>query len=84
MSTPTFPASARVQHWRDAQARPRPNPRPLCRGGATEGRWVPFEEKMARLAAQWRGQQADARRLDKEIDDNLKRLGFGVNKEETR
>ena len=45
---------------------------------------VPFEEKMARLAAQWQGQQADARRLDKEIDDNLKRLGFGVNKEETR
>ena len=45
---------------------------------------VPFEEKMTRLAAQWQGQQADARRLDKEIDDNLKRLGFGVNKEETR
>ena len=39
---------------------------------------------MTRLAAQWQGQQADARRLDKEIDDNLKRLGFGVNKEETR
>ena len=45
---------------------------------------VPFEEKMAKLAAQWRGQQADARRLDKEIEDNLNRLGFGVNKEETR
>ena len=45
---------------------------------------IPFEEKMAKLAAQWRGQQADARRLDKEIADNLKRLGFGVNKEKTR
>ena len=45
---------------------------------------VPFEEKMAKLAAQWRGQQVDARRLDKEIEDNLNRLGFGVNKEETR
>ncbi len=38
---------------------------------------VPFEEKMAKLAAQWRGQQTDARKLDKEIEANLKRLGFG-------
>ena len=38
----------------------------------------PFEEKMARLAAQWREQQAEARRLDAEIEANLERLGFGT------
>ena len=37
----------------------------------------PFEEKMARLSAQWREQQAEARRLDAEIEANLARLGFG-------
>ena len=36
----------------------------------------PFPEKMARLAAQWREQQAEARRLDAAIDENLTRLGF--------
>ena len=38
----------------------------------------PFEEKMARLAAQWREQQAEARRLDAAIEENLARLGFGT------
>ena len=37
----------------------------------------PFAEKMARLAAQWREQQAEAQRLDAEIEENLKNLGFG-------
>ena len=37
----------------------------------------PFEEKMARLTAQWREQQAEAARLDAAIEENLKRLGFG-------
>ena len=37
----------------------------------------PFEEKMARLSAQWREQQAEARRLDSEIEANLAQLGFG-------
>ena len=37
----------------------------------------PFQEKMARLAAQWRGQQEEARRLDQEIEANLERFGFG-------
>ena len=37
----------------------------------------PFEEKMARLSAQWREQQAEAQRLDAEIEANLMRLGFG-------
>ena len=37
----------------------------------------PFEEKMARLSAKWREQQAEARRLDSEIEANLARLGFG-------
>ena len=36
----------------------------------------PFADKMARLSAQWREQQAEARRLDGEIEANLKRLGF--------
>ena len=39
----------------------------------------PFEEKMTRLTAQWREQKAEARRLDAEIEKNLKRLGFGDN-----
>ena len=37
----------------------------------------PFEEKMARLASQWREQQAEAQRLDTTIEENLARLGFG-------
>jgi type I restriction enzyme M protein len=37
----------------------------------------PFAEKMARLSAQWREQQAEARRLDAAIEDNLARLRFG-------
>ena len=37
----------------------------------------PFADKMTRLAAQWRQQQAEAQRLDAEIAANLKRLGFG-------
>ena len=32
---------------------------------------------MARLAAQWREQQAESRRLDAAIEANLARLGFG-------
>ena len=38
----------------------------------------PFEEKMARLSAQWREQQAEALRLDAAIEVNLTRLGFGL------
>ena len=37
----------------------------------------PFAEKMARLAAQWREQQAEAARLDDAIAENLAKLGFG-------
>ncbi len=37
----------------------------------------PFEEKMARLTAQWREQQTEAQRLDAAIEENLTRLGFG-------
>ena len=44
----------------------------------------PFADKMARLSAQWREQQAEARRLDAEIEANLRRLGFGASKEETQ
>ncbi len=38
----------------------------------------PFEDKMKRLAAQWREQQAEARRLDAAIEENLRNLGFEV------
>ena len=38
----------------------------------------PFEEKMARLADEWSEQQAEARRLNSAITENLERLGFGV------
>jgi len=37
----------------------------------------PFEEKMARLVAQLREQQAEAQRLDEAIWKNLKELGYG-------
>ena len=33
---------------------------------------------MARLTTQWRWQQAEARRLDAAIAENLARLGFGT------
>ena len=36
----------------------------------------PFEEKMARLSAQWREQQQEATRLDAAIEANLRELGF--------
>ena len=39
----------------------------------------PFEDKMTRLTVQWREQQAEAQRLDAEIEANLARLGFGYN-----
>ena len=45
---------------------------------AVEDDGEPFEEKMARLTSQWREQQAEAQRLDTEIEDNLERLGFGT------
>ncbi len=38
----------------------------------------PFQERMARLAAEWRRQRAEASRLDAAIEDNLRSLGFGV------
>jgi len=44
---------------------------------AQEDDGEPFDEKMKRLAAQWRKQQAEGRRLDAEIEANLERLGFG-------
>ena len=37
----------------------------------------PFEDKMTRLAAQWREQRAEGERLDKEIEANLEALGYG-------
>ena len=58
-----------------------------CGHVLTPGRYVgvepqeddgePFEEKMARLSAQWREQQAEAAKLDEAIDANLRGLGYG-------
>ncbi len=42
----------------------------------TENDGEPFDEKMARLAAQWREQQAESERLDATIAENLSALGF--------
>ncbi len=36
----------------------------------------PFADKMTRLAAQWRAQQAEAEKLDVQIEANLQSLGF--------
>ena len=38
----------------------------------------PFEDKMKRLAAQWRKQQAEGAKLDAAIEANLKALGFDI------
>jgi len=43
---------------------------------AAEDDGEPFEEKMARLAAQLRQQQAEGARLDAAIEANLRELGF--------
>ena len=45
---------------------------------AQEDDGEPFEDKMQRLVAQWRGQQAEATKLDGAIEANLKRLGLGT------
>jgi type I restriction enzyme M protein len=44
---------------------------------AQEDDGEPFEEKMQRLVAQWREQQAEAAKLDAAIATNLKELGYG-------
>ena len=36
----------------------------------------PFQDKMVRLADEWRGQQEKAHRLDAAIAENLEKLGF--------
>ena len=45
---------------------------------AQEDDGEPFAEKMRRLTAQLREQQAEARRLDEAIWRNLKELGYGA------
>jgi len=45
---------------------------------AQEDDGEPFEVKMARLAAQWRKQRAEAARLDAAIETNLEALGFST------
>ena len=47
---------------------------------AQEDDGEPFEDKMKRLAAQWRKQQGEAAKLDAAIEANLSALGFGGDK----
>ena len=49
-----------------------------CRAQSGDGE--PFEEKMKRLVAALRAQQAEGSRLDAAIAENLKTLGFGGGK----
>ena len=51
---------------------------------AQEDDGEPFAEKMQRLTATLREQQAEALRLDAAIRDNLARLGFGEEQERSR
>ena len=44
---------------------------------AQEDDGEPFEEKMQRLTAQWRGQVEEAHKLDAAIEVNLRDLGYG-------
>ncbi len=71
--------------WGSVQARPCADPRPLCwHGSAGGGRRAvreQFEDKMKRLVAQLRNQQAKARKLDVVIEANLRSLGFGIGRE---
>ncbi len=48
---------------------------------AQEDDGEPFEDKMVRLTAQWREQQAEAWKLDAAIAANLAQLGFGESTE---
>ena len=43
-----------------------------------------FEDKMRRLVIQWRKQQAEAGRLDAELDKNFAALGFGTDSADRR
>ena len=60
---PGFCKSATLEEIRKARACPNSQ---AAMSGRRHRRTmaIPFEEKMAKLAAQWQGQQADARRLD--------------------
>ena len=44
----------------------------------------PFDEKMKRLAAEWREQRAEAESLDMAIEANLVWLGFGTNEDQDK
>ena len=74
-TTPTFPGSAGAPRWRKSAATVTPGRYVGAEPQPDEGE--PFQEKMARLAAQWREQKAGAARLDAAIAENLERLGFG-------
>ena len=77
-STPTCPASAsRRTSRRCAGTGTCSRPVATSARRRCEDDGEPFEEKMARLAAQWREQRAEAERLDAEIEANLRALGYG-------
>ena len=82
--TPTSPASAKAPPSKNS-ASTATSSRPGRYVGAEpqEDDGELFEEKMARLTKQWREQQAEARRLDAAIEENLVRLGFLTRREDT-
>ena len=74
------PSSFNLQHWsfvvvRDAARKQAL--RAVSFGQAQVEDSEPFEEKMRRLAATLREQQAEAARLDAAIAKNLRELGYG-------
>jgi len=75
---PTCPASARARRWRRCASTATCSPPGRYVGAeAQEADGEPFEEKMRRLTATLREQQAEAARLDAAIAANLKELGYG-------
>ena len=76
-STPTSPASARARARGDRKHGHVLTPGRYVGAEAQEDDGEPFEEKMKRLAATLREQQAEAAKLDAAIVANLKELGYG-------
>ena len=74
---PTSPDSARAPRWtRSGTTATLLTPGRHVGAAPLEDDGEPFQEKMTRLAAQWREQQEEARRLDAAIAENLAKLGF--------
>ena len=77
-TTPTFPDSAKSAALEEIRHHGHVlTPGRYVGAAPQEDDGEPFQEKMTRLADQWREQQEEARRLDETIAENLEKLGFG-------